>query len=118
VFFALIEYFIVLFGIRYDKHWRHKKSDLELQLQSNHAVPPPDKTARLRLFGGSKVHPHHARLEMREMPSRTPHSANGEEARVNEFSSYLILVLLLSLSCVCLYLSFHMGVTVGHISYF
>lgn len=29
VFFALIEYFVVLFGIRYDKHWRHKKRDLE-----------------------------------------------------------------------------------------
>lgn len=29
VFFALLEYFVVLFGIRYDKHWRHKKQDLE-----------------------------------------------------------------------------------------
>ncbi|XP_066996201.2 glycine receptor subunit alpha-4-like [Anabrus simplex] len=29
VFFALIEYFVVLFGIRYDKHWRHKKRDLD-----------------------------------------------------------------------------------------
>ncbi|KAJ1530478.1 hypothetical protein ONE63_005377 [Megalurothrips usitatus] len=31
VFFALLEYFVVLFGIRYDKHWRHKKRDLERQ---------------------------------------------------------------------------------------
>ncbi|GLH00247.1 Glutamate-gated chloride channel, partial [Gryllus bimaculatus] len=30
VFFALLEYFVVLFGIRYDKYWRHKKRDLEL----------------------------------------------------------------------------------------
>ncbi|KAJ9595151.1 hypothetical protein L9F63_013559, partial [Diploptera punctata] len=29
VFFALLEYFIVLFGIRYDKFWRHKKRDLD-----------------------------------------------------------------------------------------
>lgn len=29
VFFALLEYFVVLFGIRYDKFWRHKKQDLE-----------------------------------------------------------------------------------------
>lgn len=29
VFFALLEYFVVLFGIRYDKYWRHKKQDLE-----------------------------------------------------------------------------------------
>ncbi|KAK3930956.1 Gamma-aminobutyric acid receptor subunit beta [Frankliniella fusca] len=33
VFFALLEYFVVLFGIRYDKHWRHKKRDLERQQQ-------------------------------------------------------------------------------------
>ncbi|XP_046681545.1 glycine receptor subunit beta-type 4-like [Homalodisca vitripennis] len=64
VFFALLEYFIVLFGIRYDKHWRHKKRDLEMQLQPpNHVAAPPDKASRLRLFGTSKVHPqHHARL--------------------------------------------------------
>lgn len=29
MFFALLEYFVVLFGIRYDKYWRHKKQDLE-----------------------------------------------------------------------------------------
>lgn len=29
VFFALIEYFVVLFGIRYDKHWRHRRRDLD-----------------------------------------------------------------------------------------
>ncbi|XP_026686531.1 glycine receptor subunit alpha-3-like [Diaphorina citri] len=29
VFLAMLEYFIVLFGIRYDKHWRHKHRDLD-----------------------------------------------------------------------------------------
>ncbi|KAE8738203.1 hypothetical protein FOCC_FOCC016332 [Frankliniella occidentalis] len=37
VFFALLEYFVVLFGIRYDKHWRHKKRDLERQQQLQQA---------------------------------------------------------------------------------
>lgn len=32
VFFALIEYFVVLFGMRYDKHWRHPKKEFDSQL--------------------------------------------------------------------------------------
>jgi hypothetical protein len=28
-FFALLEYFVVLFRIRYDNHWLHKKQDLD-----------------------------------------------------------------------------------------
>lgn len=47
VFLALVEYFIVLFGMRYDKHWRHKKRDLD----GSGGIPskPP-------LFGSNKVH--------------------------------------------------------------
>lgn len=33
VFLALMEYFIVLFGIRYDKHWRQAKKIAEQQQQ-------------------------------------------------------------------------------------
>lgn len=46
VFLALIEYFIVLFGIRYDKHWRTAKtitkamasnmSSNEIQVSTDH----------------------------------------------------------------------------------
>uniref|UniRef100_A0A1B6E4Y7 Neurotransmitter-gated ion-channel ligand-binding domain-containing protein n=1 Tax=Clastoptera arizonana TaxID=38151 RepID=A0A1B6E4Y7_9HEMI len=57
VFFALIEYFIVLFGIRYDKHWRHKKKDFEkINIMENHASLPP-KLEGLRLFGTNKIQP-------------------------------------------------------------
>lgn len=69
VFFALLEYFIVLFGIRYDKHWRHKKKDLDLErinLANNHVAAPP-KIDRLRLFGTSKVQPQdHARSDLKD----------------------------------------------------
>ncbi|XP_049789238.1 glycine receptor subunit alpha-4-like [Schistocerca nitens] len=44
VFFALIEYFVVLFGIRYDKHWRQKKRDTE------RAAPPPLGTQQKENF--------------------------------------------------------------------
>lgn len=44
VFLALVEYFIVLFGMRYDKHWRHRKRDLD-----------GDRSAPA-LFGSNKVH--------------------------------------------------------------
>lgn len=54
VFFALIEYFIVLFGMRYDKHWRHPKKEFDSQLNihsnknnklgynSDHRIAPLD----------------------------------------------------------------------------
>ncbi|KAK6625241.1 hypothetical protein RUM43_005535 [Polyplax serrata] len=29
VFLSLLEYFVVLFGMRWEKHWRHKKKDLD-----------------------------------------------------------------------------------------
>lgn len=31
VFLALMEYFIVLFGIRYDKHWRTAKTKIHVK---------------------------------------------------------------------------------------
>ncbi|XP_077283054.1 glycine receptor subunit alpha-4-like isoform X2 [Arctopsyche grandis] len=40
VFLALIEYFIVLFGIRYDKHWRHKPKDLDKPCEPPPPPPP------------------------------------------------------------------------------
>ncbi|XP_073985472.1 glycine receptor subunit alpha-2-like isoform X2 [Rhodnius prolixus] len=54
VFFALLEYFIVLFGIRYDKHWRHKKPELE-QFGINHHSVSKDRLSRL--FQHTKVSP-------------------------------------------------------------
>lgn len=51
-----MEYFIVLFGIRYDKHWRQKK-DLERIAAVNHH-PVPNRTDHSKLFLNSKVQPH------------------------------------------------------------
>lgn len=44
VFLALMEYFIVLFGIRYDKHWR---------------APPPTSKSLVSTFrhSPSRIHP-------------------------------------------------------------
>ncbi|XP_053674186.1 glycine receptor subunit alpha-2-like [Anopheles nili] len=42
VFFALMEYFIVLFGIRYDKHWRVAKAHHQHACAS--MIPPPSIT--------------------------------------------------------------------------
>lgn len=39
VFLALMEYFIVLFGIRYDKHWRTVKKQLPIIVQQNSEAP-------------------------------------------------------------------------------
>lgn len=54
VFLALVEYFVVLFGMRYDKHWRHDKRDLDDGPTRRPAAaydgPPPP------LFGSDKVH--------------------------------------------------------------
>lgn len=49
MFLALVEYFVVLFGMRYDKHWRHKKRDLDGGASVfNRPLPS--------LFGSNKVH--------------------------------------------------------------
>ncbi|KAF6206473.1 hypothetical protein GE061_017706 [Apolygus lucorum] len=48
VFFALLEYFIVLFGIRYDKHWRHKKQEIETFNINHHFTR---QTSKERLKG-------------------------------------------------------------------
>ncbi|VVC40561.1 Hypothetical protein CINCED_3A003619 [Cinara cedri] len=51
VFLALVEYFVVLFGMRYDKHWRHKKRDLDGGVSGAfNCMPLP------QLFGSNKVH--------------------------------------------------------------
>lgn len=57
VFLALVEYFVVLFGMRYDKHWRHTKRDLDNCGMEN----DPMKTGSFNrplppLFGSNKVH--------------------------------------------------------------
>ncbi|RZF44395.1 hypothetical protein LSTR_LSTR010024 [Laodelphax striatellus] len=73
VFLALMEYFIVLFGIRYDKHWRHKKrDDIERRTASvavnassnnntNHKEAPHSHVViadRAKLFLNSRIQPH------------------------------------------------------------
>lgn len=54
VFLALLEYFIVLFGIRYDKHWRHKKVELDFQREANNQLAKE----RISRFFSQKVIPH------------------------------------------------------------
>lgn len=57
MFLALVEYFVVLFGMRYDKHWRHTKRDLD-----NHGMEnDPKRTGSFNrplppLFGSNRVH--------------------------------------------------------------
>lgn len=41
VFLALMEYFIVLFGIRYDKHWRKTTPRTPTSMLSNSLVTTP-----------------------------------------------------------------------------
>lgn len=50
VFLALMEYFIVLFGIRYDKHWRQQKkihTQLVTQAQQVHLPTQPSPSHNL-----------------------------------------------------------------------
>lgn len=57
VFLALVEYFVVLFGMRYDKHWRHKKRDLDRDAGGADSGPSrPGAFNMSTLFGSSKVH--------------------------------------------------------------
>ncbi|XP_025411445.1 glycine receptor subunit alpha-1-like isoform X2 [Sipha flava] len=57
VFLALVEYFVVLFGMRYDKHWRHKKGDLDRGLGGVDSGPSrPGAFNVPTLFGTNKVH--------------------------------------------------------------
>ncbi|XP_066908101.1 glycine receptor subunit alpha-4 isoform X2 [Halyomorpha halys] len=65
VFLALLEYFIVLFGIRYDKHWRHKKAELDLQRDINAQLA---RERLNRLFGqnNTRIIPQHNHTEEKE----------------------------------------------------
>ncbi|XP_050434859.1 glycine receptor subunit alphaZ1-like [Adelges cooleyi] len=58
VFLALVEYFIVLFGMRYDKHWRHKHVDLEpTKMTTVPAGAGQGNDSRTSaLFSNNKVH--------------------------------------------------------------
>ncbi|XP_075218211.1 glycine receptor subunit alpha-2-like [Lycorma delicatula] len=55
VFLALMEYFIVLFGIRYDKHWRQRKGLERIAAINNHNVTNKDEHSKL--FINSKIQP-------------------------------------------------------------
>ncbi|KAG6452752.1 hypothetical protein O3G_MSEX007746 [Manduca sexta] len=41
VFIALLEYFVVLFGIRYDKSWSRRRQDLRRAASAAQLAPPP-----------------------------------------------------------------------------
>ncbi|XP_021185003.1 glycine receptor subunit alpha-2 isoform X3 [Helicoverpa armigera] len=41
VFLALMEYFVVLFGIRYDKSWSRRRADLRRAASAAQLAPPP-----------------------------------------------------------------------------
>lgn len=43
-----MEYFVVLFGMRYDKHWRHPKQEFDSQTKRNN---------NLTLYGNQRVAP-------------------------------------------------------------
>lgn len=43
VFLALMEYFVVLFGIRYDSHWRRQLKAAHVQDQTQHLQPSSSK---------------------------------------------------------------------------
>jgi hypothetical protein len=56
VFLALMEYFIVLFGIRYDSHWR--RSQLVSHAVSAFKPPPEPSPARISLSNQNLQVPH------------------------------------------------------------
>ncbi|CAH0406403.1 unnamed protein product [Chilo suppressalis] len=41
VFLALLEYFVVLFGIRYDKNWSRRRQDIRRAASAAQLAPPP-----------------------------------------------------------------------------
>ncbi|XP_055611229.1 glycine receptor subunit alpha-2-like isoform X2 [Uranotaenia lowii] len=64
VFFALMEYFIVLFGIRYDKHWRV----VAKQSHATHVAPPAVQLQSTLSLGPNTV----------ETPMNSTHSRERE----------------------------------------
>lgn len=66
VFLALMEYFVVLFGIRYDSHWR--RSQLVAQAAQN--FQPQPSPARINLSNQN--------LQIPQIPSSVPNLPNVE----------------------------------------
>lgn len=79
VFLALMEYFIVLFGMRYDKHWRHPKH--EFDSQSN-------KRTGLKFNGSQRIAPLENNVILQNEDDSTPISIT---TTLNKVSRYLLL---------------------------
>lgn len=58
-----MEYFVVLFGMRYDKHWRHPKHEFD--------VPTTNKHNSVKLYGNHKVAPieNNVRNQNKDVPT-------------------------------------------------
>lgn len=58
VFMSLMEYFIILFGMRYDKHWRHaKKKAHDLNKAASPRLPRTSEVPVMYfLFNGGLAH--------------------------------------------------------------
>ncbi|XP_037044124.1 glycine receptor subunit alpha-4-like isoform X2 [Bradysia coprophila] len=84
VFLALIEYFIVLFGIRYDKHWRTAKTITKAMAMSNSETQMPNSMQRkngleqsARAFQNlNKITPENKK-KITNIPSNAPPIANS-----------------------------------------
>ncbi|BES95402.1 glycine receptor beta [Nesidiocoris tenuis] len=84
VFFALLEYFIVLFGIRYDKHWRHKKQEIETFSITNHV----SNKERLRgMFQHPKVSPQESHANTNNATMISTNLANATANAANTANS-------------------------------
>ncbi|XP_031631400.1 glycine receptor subunit alpha-3-like isoform X2 [Contarinia nasturtii] len=94
VFLALMEYFIVLFGIRYDKHWRKPKPKTPASVPShNQTTAPSTATTNLSSENDRKPALEHAARAFSTMNKITPETRakfstmaakRREEALINE----------------------------------
>ncbi|KAI5718821.1 hypothetical protein M8J76_000680 [Diaphorina citri] len=77
VFLAMLEYFIVLFGIRYDKHWRHKHRDLDHLVSRTASI----SQAATRVFGGvgPKVSPQESRAVIQKDNAPPTNNTSNDE---------------------------------------
>ncbi|XP_026684795.1 uncharacterized protein LOC103516661 [Diaphorina citri] len=73
----MLEYFIVLFGIRYDKHWRHKHRDLDHLVSRTASI----SQAATRVFGGvgPKVSPQESRAVIQKDNAPPTNNTSNDE---------------------------------------
>lgn len=79
VFFALIEYFVVLFGMRYDKHWRHPKKEFDSQLNMH------SNKNRLGYNGDHRIAPLDDSVVIQDKEITTPVTLTDALNKVSKF---------------------------------